>query len=215
MKTKKNNRTGDLQPIPLPEPVFERCLTLFEALKKRRTSRDIGGKKIPLQILSDILWAAAGVNRLREPFGGPGRTAASASNAQEILVYVTMEEGIYLYEPTPHMLTPVVAHDYRHLAIGAGQVGAGAGAPVRLIYVVDIERLMNADYQEPGLYDKGIQKSYYFVDTGLMAQNVNLAAAALGVSSWFHHCNKAALARELHLEPHQHALFGQTIGYED
>ena len=70
----------DLQPITLPEPVFDRCLTVFEALKVRRTSRAIGGQKISLQILSDILWAAQGVNRLKGPFGGPGRTAGSASN---------------------------------------------------------------------------------------------------------------------------------------
>lgn len=73
----------DLKPIALPEPIFDRCLTVFEALKARRTSREIGAKKISLQILSDILWAAQGVNRLKGPFGGPGRTAGSASNSQE------------------------------------------------------------------------------------------------------------------------------------
>jgi len=57
-----NSPIRDLQPIVLPEPVFDRCLTVFEALKVRRTSRAIGGEKIPLQILSDILWAAQGVN---------------------------------------------------------------------------------------------------------------------------------------------------------
>lgn len=76
----------DLQPIALPEPIFDRCLTVFEALKARRTSRSISGKKIFLQILSDILWVAQGVNRLTGPFGGPGRTAGSASNSQEISI---------------------------------------------------------------------------------------------------------------------------------
>jgi Nitroreductase family len=211
----KNGKIGDLRPIRLPEPVFERCGTVFEALKKRRTSRAIGDKTISLQILSDILWAAQGVNRVQGPFGGPGRTAGSASNSQEICVYVAMEEGTYLYEPDSHRLTPVAAGDSRALAIGPGQGKAGANAPVRFIYVVDIDKFKHAGFQEPGLYDPEIQKSYYFVDTGLIAQNVYLASSSLGLASWFHNCNKAALKKQLSLKPHQRALFGQTIGYAD
>jgi nitroreductase len=211
----KNSMIRDLQPITLSEPVFDRCGTVFEALKMRRTSRAISDKKIPLQILSDILWAAQGINRVRGPFGGRGRTAGSASNSQEICVYVAMEEGTYLYEPDSHRLTPVAAGDGRALAIGPGQGRAGANAPVRFIYVVDIDRFKNAGFQEPGLYDPEIQKSYYFVDTGLIAENVYLASYSLGLASWFHNCNKAALAKELRLKPHQRALFGQTIGYAD
>ena len=210
----KKSTTGNLQSIRLPEPAFEQRGTLFEALKERRTSRSIKAKKIPLQLLSDILWAAQGVNRLQGPVEGPGRTAGSASNSREICVYVAKEEGTYLYEPDSHRLTPVAASDIRALAIGPGQ-RAGAKAPVRFIYVVDIDRFKNAGYQEPGLYDPEIQKSYYFVDTGLIAQNVYLAASSLGLAAWFHNCNKAALAKELRLKPHQRALFGQTIGYAD
>ncbi len=205
--------TRNLQPIALPEPVFNRCSTVFEALKMRRTSRKISDQKISLQILSDILWAAQGVNRIQGPFDGPGRTAGSASNSQEILVYVMLEDATYLYEPDMHKLTPVVAGDNRALAIGPGQGRAGADAPVRFIYIADIERFKNAGFQEPGLYDPEIQKSYYFVDTGLIAQNVYLAASSLGLTSWFHNCNKTALAKTLGLKPHQRALFGQTIGY--
>jgi nitroreductase len=209
----KNSTIGDLQPIQLRKPVFDRCGTLFEALKSRRTTRDISDRKISLQILSDILWAAQGVNRVRGPFGGPGRTAGSASNAQEICVYVAKEEGTYLYEPDCHRLTPVAAGDSRALAIGRGQGKVGANAPVRFIYAVDIEKFKDAGYQEPGLYNSEIQKSYYFIDTGLIAQNVYLASSSLGLASWFHNCNKAAIARKLRLKPPQRALFGQTIGY--
>lgn len=211
----KDNTIGELQPIALLKPVFNRCGTVFEALKMRRTCRSISDKKISLQILSDILWAAQGVNRIQGPFGGPGRTAASASNSQEICVYVAKEEGAYLYEPDSHKITPVAAGDIRPLAIGPRQGKAGANAPIRLIYVVDIEKFKNAGFQEPGLYDPEIQKSYYFVGTGLIAQNVYLAASSLGLASWFHNCNKAKIERELRLKPSQRALFGQTIGYAD
>jgi nitroreductase len=209
------NPIRDLQPIALPEPVFDRCLTIFEALKDRRTSRAIGSKKISLQILSDILWAAQGVNRLKGPFGEPGRTAGSASNSQEINIYATMEEGTYLYEPESLRLAPVASGDIRALAIGAGQQDAGANAPVRLVYVADIDKFETGGFDEPGLHDPEIQKSYYFVDTGLIAENVYLASAALGLASWFHNCDKAALAKELKLKPHQRPLFGQTVGYAE
>jgi nitroreductase len=207
--------TEELKPIKLPEPVFSNCSTVFEALKTRRTSRSISDKKMPLQILSDVLWAAQGVNRVRGPFESLGRTAGSASNSQEICVYVAIEEGTYLYEPDSHGLTPVIRGDNRTLAIGPGQRTSGANAPVRLIYVADLNKFKTAGYQEPGLYDPEIQKSYYFVDTGLIAENVYLAASSLGLVSWFHNCNKPKLTKELGLKPHQHALFGQTVGYAD
>lgn len=211
----ENNKSNDLQPILLLKPRFDSSTTVFEALKTRRTSRTIGAKPIPLQILSDILWAAQGVNRLVGPFGDPGRTAGSASNAQEICVYVAMPAGIYLYDPASHQLTPVVAGDYRALAIGPGQADAGATAPARLIYVVDLEKFKTAGFPEPGLYNAGIQKSYYFVDTGLIAQNVYLACASLGLAAWFHNCNKPVLVKTLALPTYQRVLFGQTIGYPE
>jgi nitroreductase len=211
----KDSEIGDMQPITLPEPAFNRCGTVFEALRLRKTCRSISDKEISLQILSDILWAAQGVNRLQGPFGGPGHTSGSASNSQEICVYVAQEEGTYLYEPNSHRMTPVAPGDRRALAIGPGQGMAGANAPVRFIYVVDIDRFKNAGFPEPGLYDPEIQKSYYFVDTGLIAQNVYLAASSLGLASWFHNCNKAKLTKVLRLKSYQRALFGQTIGYAD
>ena len=214
-KAVEKSSIRDLQPITLPKPVFDRCLTVFEALKIRRTSRAIGDRKIPLQILADILWAAQGINRANGPFGGQGRTAGSASNSQEICIYVAMEEGTYLYEPESHRLAPASSGDSRALAIGPGQGKAGANAPLRLVYVVDIDKFKKAGFDEPGLHDPEIQKSYYFVDTGLIAQNVYLASAALGLASWFHNCDKAAFAKALKLKPNQRPLFGQTIGYAE
>jgi len=166
-------------------------------------------------MLSNILWAAAGVNRKKGPFGIAGRTAASASNSQEIEVYVALEEGVYLYDPVPHRLTPIAADDIRPMALGKGQGMAGAKAPLRLIYVVDIERFSKAGFQEPGLWDIEVQKSYYFVDTGLIAGNVYLFAAANGLAAWFHNCNKPELSAALRLRKDQRVLFGQTVGYPD
>ena len=108
-----------------------------------------------------------------------------------------------------------VAGDLRSLAIGHGQVNFGDKAPVRLIYVADINKLVNTSgYQEPGLRNPEIQKSYYFVDTGIIAGNVYLFAASYGLASWFHNCNKQALAEKLKLPDDQRVLFGQTVGFK-
>jgi nitroreductase len=211
----KDNPSTNLKPVELLKPVFEQSTTVFEALKMRKTTRSFSHKKIPPQLLSDILWAAQGVNRSNGPFEGPGRTAGSASNSQEILIYVTREEGTYLYQPDPHKLTPIAAGDNRPLAIGPGQRKSGSVAPIRLIYVVDLDKFKTAGFPEPGLYDPEIQKSYYFVDTGLIAQNVYLAASALGLASWFHNCNKAELTKVLKLTSQQRPLFGHTVGYPE
>ena len=211
----KDKLPADPQPIELLKPVFELGTTVFESLKMRKTIRSFSSKEIPLQLLSDILWAAQGVNRSKGPFDGPGRTAGSASNSQEILIYVTREEGTYLYEPDSYKLIPIADGDYRSLAIGSGQRKSGSAAPIRLIYVVDLDKFKSAGFPEPGLYDPEIQKSYYFVDTGLIAQNVYLAASALGLISWFHNCNKGELMKVLKLTSHQRPLFGHTVGYSE
>jgi hypothetical protein len=200
--------------IKLPRPNPESGKSLVRTLQLRRTTRELSGKKLSLQTLSDLLWAGCGVNRKKGPFGIAGRTAASASNSQEIDLYVALEEGTYLYDPFHHGLVPVVAADLRRLAIGRGQGGAGADAPVRLLYVADIDKLIHTSgYPEPGLRDPDVQRSYYHVDTGMIAANVYLFAASVGLAAWFHNCDKSALSTALCLRPDQRVLFGQTVGH--
>jgi SagB-type dehydrogenase family enzyme len=215
-RTGRREGTGsrDLQVIDLQKPALKPGRSLARALQLRRTTRETSGKKLSLRTLSELLWAACGVNRKKGPFGIPGRTAASASNSQEIDVYVALEEGTYQYDPFRHRLVPAAAGDLRRLAIGRGQASAGAVAPVRLIYVADIDKLANtAGFQEPGLRDPDVQRSYYYVDTGLIAANVYLFAASIGLAAWFHNCDKSGLSAKLRLRDDQRVLFGQTVGY--
>ena len=167
-----------------------------------------------MQTLSNLLWASCGVNRSKGPFEIPGRTAATASNSQEIDVFVCLEEAHIFYDALHHKLIPVVAGDLRELAIGKGQASFGSDAPVRLIFVADINKLVNTSgYKNLGLSDPEVQKSYYFVDTGLIAGNVYLFAASQGLAAWFHNCNKPELTKKLKLRSEQKMLFGQTVGY--
>lgn len=200
----------------LPPPRLGRGKALGDALRLRRTTREIGARRLPPQLLSNLLWAACGVNRRRGPFGQAGITAASASNSQEIDVYVAMEDGVRLYDARRHRLSRVVADDLRALAIGRGQRDMVTDAPVQLIYVADVRRLTHTrGFQEPGLHDPEIQKAYYFVDTGLIAGNVYLFAASQGLACWFHNCDRPALSSRLKLRPEQRVLFAQTVGYPE
>jgi nitroreductase len=199
----------DLKPITLVKPQTDGGKSVLAALKERKTNRNISSEKLPSQMLSNLLWAAFGVNRENGPFGGPGRTAASASNSQEIDLYVALPEGVYLYEAIPHRLAPVAAGDFRRRS---GRRSAER-APVNIFYVVDIAKYKKAPFQEPGLRDPEIRKSYYYVATGLIAQNVYLFAASQGLAAHFHNCDKKNTPTEFKLRPEQRVLFSQTVGY--
>ncbi len=202
--------------IQLPSPAIDRDSSVFTALERRKTTREISATPLPTQLLSNLLWAANGVNRETGPFGVSGRTAASASNSQEIDLYVALKEGVYLYSALDNLLAPIISGDLRAGALTPGQRGIEAKAPVQLIYVVDVHRLTHtAGFQEPGLQDPEVQKSYYYVDTGLIAGNVYLFAAAQGLAAWFHNCDRAGLAERLALRAEQRVLFAQSIGYPE
>ncbi len=200
----------ELQPISLPKPQADGGKSVLAALKERKTTRAVSAQELPPQMLSNLLWAAFGVNREKGSFNKAGRTAASASNSQEIDLYVAMKEGVYLYDATGHALKPVVTGDFRALS---GR-GAAAAAPVNIFYVVDLNKYDQGPSQpDRKIGDPEVQKSYYYVDTGLIAANVYLFAASQNLAAWFHNCNKEEAARTFKLRPEQRVLFAQTVGF--
>jgi SagB-type dehydrogenase family enzyme len=204
-----------LSPVNLPSPSAGHALSFYDAVARRRTIREIAPTPLTLSQLSNLLWAAFGVNRQTGPDGALGRTAASASNSQEIDLYVALEHGLYLYDGPVHRLNPVAAGDLRSSAINPRQgLSPTMPAPVQLIYVVDVHQLTHTiGHDEPGLHDPEIQKSYYFVDTGLIAGNVYLFAAAHGLACWFHNCDRSKLSTYIGLRAEQSVLFAQSVGW--
>jgi len=197
-----------LEPIVLPASEKDGGKSLLAAVQLRRTNRSISPQPLPPQMLSNLLWAAFGINREEAAFGKPGRTAPSASNSQEIDLYLALPEGVYLYEAVPHRLTPVVAGDFR---ARAGRRGA-ATAPVNIFYVVDLTRYdLGPRQPDRRIGDPEVQKSYYYTDTGFIAQNVYLFAASEGLAAWFHNCDKENTVKEFKLRPQQRVLFAQTV----
>ena len=200
--------------LQLPAPAIARDDPILAALQRRQTIREISPTPLSLRQLSDLLWSAFGVNREVDPFGAPGRTAGSASNSQEIDLYVALAGATYLYDAVNCRLVLVTDGDLRASAMTPGQRDVTAAAPVQLIYVVDLHRLTHTmGFDEPRLHDPEVQKSYYYVDTGLIAENFYLFAAAHGLAAWFHNCDRSTLSQRLGLYAQQRVLFAQSVGY--
>ena len=170
----------------------------MKALAERKTTRQFGEGTFAPQMLSDLLWAAFGMNRPQADRPGLGRTAPSAMNRQEIDLYVALPEGVYVYEAEPHRLRLVVAGDLR------GKTGpeAAAKAAVTIAYVADYAKTNG-------------QAGSSQVDAGFIGQNVYLFAASEHLGAWFRGSipDKQGLEQSLKLRPEQHVLYTQTVGY--
>jgi len=199
-----------LQAIILPQPEKDGGKSVLTSLLERKTTRTISSKELPLQVISNLLWAGFGVNRDTGGFGKKGRTAPSASNSQEIDLYVALSGGVYIYEAVTHRLLPVVEGDFR---ARSGRRGA-ATAPLNIFFIADLGKYdLGPTQPDRAIGETEVQKSYYFTDTGFIAQNIYLYAASSGLAAWFHNCDKENTVKEFNLKPTQRVLFAQTVGY--
>ncbi len=192
---------AELSAIKLPPPNLNSGKSLMQSLQARKSSRDFSTKKIPVQIISNLLWAACGINR---PESGK-RTAPSAVNWQEIDIYVAMAEGLYLYNAKEHILKPVLNRDIRALT---GKQSFVKEAPVNLIYVADFSKISKADIEEKNLYSAA--------DTGFISQNVYLYCASEGLATVIRGMiDKDALSKAMNLTDNQKIILAQTVGYPE
>ena len=191
---------ADEQPVtlPLPAPSQAGGLPLMEALKQRKTTREFTNDKLPAQTLSDLLWAAFGINRPATDH----RTAPSAMNSQEVDLYVATADGVYLYEPKPHRLKPLLNRDLR--AKTSGQEFARQ-APVVVIYVADLPRLAKAKPES--------RPFYAGIDTGCIVQNVYLYCASAGLGAVVYDLDRQPLSDALGLGPDQKITLCQAVGF--
>lgn len=189
----------DIKPIKLLALQLEGSKPLMQALKERKSSREFSPKELPLQIISDLLWAANGINR---PDSGH-RTAPSAMNRQEIDIYIAKTDGLYLFDAQQNMLLPVVAEDIRALT---GQQPFVKDAPVNLIYVADLSKMGKTSGTQADLYAG--------IDTGFVSENVYLYCASAGLATVVRgSIDKAALAEAMKLRADQKIILAQSVGY--
>lgn len=185
--------------LALPPAQTTGGLPLMQALQQRQSQREFRPTALTAQQLSDLLWAAAGINRAEHG----GRTAPSAMNAQEVDLYVALPQGLYRYEPQRHVLLLIKAEDVRRVT---GYQDFVDNAPLDLVYVADHGRMK--------MVPAAARESYASAAAGAMAQNVYLHCASAGlatvVRAWF---DRQALTQAMGLTPDQQILLTQTVGW--
>ena len=187
------------EPRVLPPPQTEGGKPLMTALRERHSTREYSDRPLPPQILSDLLWAAFGINR---PASGD-RTAPYWRHVMVLDIYAVMADGVWLYDPKGHALAPYLAADLR---AQTGLQDFVAGAPLNLVYVAHGERMTDISPEDRRLYAS--------VDAGFIGQNVYLFCASAGLATVFRGAvDYPKLARALNLPAAQFVTFAQTVGY--
>ncbi|MBO7596692.1 MAG: nitroreductase family protein [Bacteroidales bacterium] len=188
------------QNVKLPEPDKNVSMTLYQALQQRKSVREYSTKDIDDMKLSQLLWAAVGINR---PDGH--LTAPTAVNAQDITVYVCRKDGAYLYVAKDNTLQKVSDKDLRK-SVASAQAFA-AEAPISLVIVTDNAKFRGGSTNGPTISGA--------IDAGYVSQNIDLACEALGLCTVPRATmDKDALQKELKLTDSQNPILNHPIGYK-
>jgi len=189
---------GEQKPIQLSMPQIAGN-PLMQLLAKRSSSREFSSEPLPLNILSNMLWAASGINR---PDSGK-RTAPTASNRQEMDIYVATASGLYFYDAKSSLLKPILAEDIRGLT---GTQAFVKEAAVNLIYVADYSRMSSSSDE--------VKTMYVGAATGFISQNVYLYCASEGLATVVRAMiDRPALAKVMGLRTDQKIILSQSVGY--
>ena len=187
-----------VETITLPDVQKTGGMSLMEALQNRQSQRSYSSKDLTLQQMSNLLWAAYGINR---PNGY--RTAPSARTYHQFDIYIIKPEGWYLYEPLQHAMLKMGDEDLR---AHAGTQPFVQDAPVNLIFVVDYDRMTDAN--------DDFKKFYTATDVGYISQNVYLWCASEGMATIVRgQIDKEKAKEVLKLRPNQHVILAQTVGH--
>lgn len=186
--------------IDLPKPKTTGGMPLMEALSKRQSLRDFDSKKeLGLQMLSDLLWAANGINR---PESGK-RTAPTAVNWQQIEIFVALKSGVYFYNHKTHGLELVENGDFRK---DMGKQGFVGDASVVLIFVSNHDKMEGANEKALEFYSN--------TDCGNVSQNVYLFCASEGLATVvLGMIDREKITKILKLKNTQKIILTQPVGY--
>lgn len=189
----------DTDLVNLPAPQMTGGKPLLDCLKARQSGREFSSEKLPLQVLSNLLWAADGINR---PDSGK-RTAPSAVNWQDIDVYAAMADGLFLYLPKENALKKILGEDVR---AAMGKQDFVKDVPLNLVYVSDYTKIPRGTDED--------KRSISGTHTGFISQNVYLFCASEGLSTVVRGLiDQEAAAKVMKLRPEQHITLAQSIGY--
>ncbi len=190
---------GELEPVKLPSPECKGGMPIMDALMARKSTREYSPDPLPLQIVSNLLWAGFGINR---PDRGM-RTAPSARNMQEIDIYLATKDGLLLYDARENALIPVSSKDIRE---ATGVQPFVKDAPLNLVFV--------ADYSKMGKMSEEDKAIYAAADAAFISENIYLYCASAGLGTVVRGAlDRKALAQEMGLPETKKIVFAQTVGY--
>ncbi len=191
--------------IKLNSPDLKKGLNVMQALKQRKTAREFSDKNLSLQHLSEVLWAADGINRDEGK-----RTAPSAMALYPVDIYAVLEEGAYFYDLANRQLTPVAEGDFRK---DVGMQDFVFSSPLNLVFVGDFGKLEKLPAWAAGTPLE--QKERWMdLETGHMIENVYLYCASESLATVVRgKIDRKSIHAFLKLRPNQIVLCAQTVGY--
>ncbi len=185
--------------IQMIEPNIDSSISLVDAYSNRESSRTFSEVAISDQTISNILWAANGVNRNKTGM----RTAPSVMDMREVEIVICTEDGTFLYLPDTHALKVLSEVDVR------SQIGAQEcfqEAPITIIFIANYKKMEGF----------GDEYSQYFstIDSGFVSQNIYLYCAAHGLGTVIiGSIDTDAVQQCLNLDEHLHIIMAQPIGH--
>ena len=172
--------------IKLPKPNLNRTGAVMKALSERHSTREYASKSLSLSDLSDLLWAANGINR------------------KDVDVYVVLPEGSYLYDAKNHQLTLVAEGDHRG-AVAGGQAFVKT-APVSLVLISDLSRFGDAKSARSQLMGA--------MDSGIVSQNISIFCSAANIATVPRaSMDNEQLKKVLKLKDSQMPMMNHPVGY--
>jgi nitroreductase len=185
------------------------ALSVREALAKRESIRTYSKTPVEDPQLLALLWAANGVNRPDVD----GRTAPSWRTARDAEIYIARASGVDHFNAADSSLTNVSGQDIRGVLSPQPFVAA---APVVLIYVTELSRVLKAAGLKETALDAVTEdhRIAAHVNAAVISQNVYLFCAAEGLGTCLvGGADRAAIAAALDLSAGQLVTYIQPVGH--
>jgi nitroreductase len=183
----------------LPKPEIKGGKPLMIALRDRCSTREFSNKELSVREISNLLWAANGINRT----GTDKHTAPSACNRQDIDIYVALKSGVYLFDSKNQQLVKKSENDLR---ADIGNQQFVKDAPVCLIYIADFSKTCGDDSSK--IIYSSADAAYISENVYLFCASENLATVVLGM------VNRSFVSKKLLLSKEQKIIFAQPVGFK-
>ncbi len=191
--------------IKLLAPDLKKGIPVMEAFSKRKTEKDISDKKLTLQQLSEVLWAADGINRPER--NDRNRTAPAAMSKYAVDIYALLPEGVYFYDVAKHELKLVAKGDYRR---ECGMQDFVYIAYLNLVYVLNLKEWQATPWPVP----ENKRDRWIACEMGCIAENVHIYCASEGLGTVIRGAiavDESKIAEVIKVKPEQ-ILLAQTVG---